>query len=398
MIIVTLHKTSNVDSFANDLNGAGYAFQQMTALRNIYIVEDVDSQTFSLAGHPSVRSVEDDNEDAELCAVSVQNISLDATTYKITGDAWALPRICRRKAPWSIKRPEKIISTDYQYARTGQGVDIYIYDTGIRGTEDDFSGRAFNLDGSVADNYSTGHGHYVAGCAAGARYGVAKEATIWDVLWSTNAATRVTEINDILNHYQGRSGLDRPAVFNGSYGGIGATTAELDAIDTLIDAGIICCFAAGNFRNNTDFEEFWPATGVDDCVAVGGTAMNDTMFYDRRYGTSYGQQVDIYAPSQYSESTPPAGNRSGTSFGSPYTAGVLACMLQGYRRLTSRAQVQALKAKLLVNATQGAIDFTESMNGAASANNNNRMLYLDPYIEFEEISGLVPIGETQPLP
>jgi hypothetical protein len=71
----------------------------------------------------------------------------------------------------------------------GKGVDLYVLDTGIRLSHDDFQGRAINFRGEDTSPYVgralatdfQGHGTHVAGIAAGVRGGMAPWANVVNV-------------------------------------------------------------------------------------------------------------------------------------------------------------------------------------------------------------------------
>ncbi|KAK9764153.1 hypothetical protein K7432_008576 [Basidiobolus ranarum] len=84
--------------------------------------------------------------------------------------SWDLPRISERaldtSAPYNYPDP------------AGQGVDVYIIDTGINVSHNEFGGRAtlpisFISGESTADLH--GHGTHISGTIGGATYGVAKK-------------------------------------------------------------------------------------------------------------------------------------------------------------------------------------------------------------------------------
>jgi cerevisin len=91
------------------------------------------------------------------------------------------------RAPWNLARisQRSFQSSNYVYDnRAGQGVDVYVLDTGVNLKHVEFGGRA--IFGASFNGYSGagdlhGHGTHVAGTVASRAYGVAKAATIIDV-------------------------------------------------------------------------------------------------------------------------------------------------------------------------------------------------------------------------
>ena len=88
-----------------------------------------------------------------------------------TNAPWNLDRIDQRALPWN---------SIYNYAGSGAGVHVYILDTGIRTTHQEFGGRASVGYDAIGDgqngNDCNGHGTHVAGIVGGSTWGVAKQA------------------------------------------------------------------------------------------------------------------------------------------------------------------------------------------------------------------------------
>ena len=220
-------------------------------------------------------------------------------------DFWHLDRI--------TKQDRQYLNGEYSYTQTGDGVDIYVIDTGVRGASrptgnnaalhpelydpdfiSDLNGaseqqnyRVFqmsNYSGSYGTNNEddNGHGTYCAILAAGRTAGVAKNAKIYaaKAFNSSNSGS----FSAILSAYQAvidhndsghvdYKGNTRPAIINASFGptipnenypyvelndagGDSGTDEEiLDDIEgTISDShSIIVCRSAGNgFKNSSD--------------------------------------------------------------------------------------------------------------------------------------------------
>jgi subtilisin family serine protease len=184
--------------------------------------------------------------------------------------------------------------------------------------------------------------------------------------------------------------------FKWSLGNGVPSPATVAAYDEFIGSGLIICVAAGNSRENLDNEYAFPGESHPDIIVVGATDAYDypmwLPFKIATLGTATGTAVDIYAPG--TRLPLPSGLSrgtvvdSGTSFASPYVCGLVACMLEGYQRLTSIEQVQAVVQKLIDNSTKDILRFDGYYDGTVV---NNRLAYLDPFVEIEEIEGLIKV-------
>ena len=183
----------------------------------------------ALADDPRVESVEADQE-----------VEAFATQ---TGATWGLDRIDQRDLP---------LNSTYNYNQTGQGVNAYIIDTGVRATHQQFTGRMGNGFTAVNDGQGTndcnGHGTHVAGTVGGTTYGVAKQVTLH--------AVRVLNCQGSGSNSGVIAGVDwvtqnhvKPAVANMSLGG-GVSSALDTAVANSIAAGVSYAIAAGNSNAN----------------------------------------------------------------------------------------------------------------------------------------------------
>jgi subtilisin family serine protease len=106
---------------------------------------------------------------------------LIANVYK---EGIAYVESIQNSATWGLDRIDQFSNTldgNYSYSQTGQGVDIYVIDSGIIETHTEFIGRIpyHGFAPGINNIYDChGHGTHVAGTAAGTTYGVAKSARI----------------------------------------------------------------------------------------------------------------------------------------------------------------------------------------------------------------------------
>lgn len=113
----------------------------------------------------------------------------DAVHYVVEDIILNSQEMVQTSAPsWGIDRIDQRHGTDGDYrfpSKQGQGVTIYVIDTGMDISHSDIVGRASHgptFIGNTSDpNDSNGHGTFVAGVCCGTRYGVAKQAEIVSV-------------------------------------------------------------------------------------------------------------------------------------------------------------------------------------------------------------------------
>jgi len=277
-------------------------------------------------------------------------MTADATQ---TNPPWGLDRIDQRNLP---------LNATYNYNWTGSGVRVYVIDTGIRTSHNQFGGRASNVfdafGGSGAD--CNGHGTHVSGTVGGSTYGVAKSALLRGV--------RVLDCNGSGSTSGVIAGVDwvrvnriDPAVANMSLGG-GASTALDNAVNNLSNSGVTIAVAAGNSNANACNSS--PSRAAN-AITVGSTTSTDA----RSSFSNFGTCLDLFAPgssilsSWYTSNTATA-TLSGTSMASPHVAGVAAL----YKQANPSASPTTIRNAIVNNATANVV--TNPGTGSP-----NRLLY-----------------------
>lgn len=272
-----------------------------------------------------------------------------------TNATWGLDRSDQRNLP---------LNSTYNADGNAQGVPVYVVDTGVLASHQDFAGRVKAGYTAVSDGNGTtdcnGHGTHVAGTIAGTKYGIAKSASIIPV--------RVLDCNGSGTTSTVIAGLDwvasqnpRNAVVNLSLGG-GTSTALDDAINRVVNKDIVVVVAAGN--NNADACNYSPSR-VPAAITVGATTNQD----QRANYSNYGKCLDVFAPGSnitsdwYSSNTATA-TASGTSMASPHVAGLAAIL----RAIYTGENVSQITNRILNKATTNKV--TDSQTGSP-----NRLLY-----------------------
>ncbi|MGP4052496.1 S8 family peptidase [Streptomyces sp. 2A115] len=291
-------------------------------------------------------------------ARQAKRLAADSQVAAVSQDATVAVEHQQSNPPWGLDRiDQQDLPLDRSYTwpeSAGQGVTVYVIDTGVRVTHKEFGGRA-SYGWDFVDNDATaqdgmGHGTHVAGTVAGTTYGVAKQAKI--------VAVRVLDNEGAGTLSQLIAGIDwvtknaqKPAVANMSLGGL--ADAQLDAaVRNSIASGVSYAVAAGN--DGLPASLYSPAR-VKEAITVGASDKRDA----RADFSNWGARLDLFAPgvnvtsASYASDTGKA-TFSGTSMASPHAAGAAALYLADNAWATPADVSKALAERAATGKISGA--------------------------------------------
>jgi subtilisin family serine protease len=218
----------------------------------------------------------------------------------------------------------------FQVTETGQGVHVYLLDSGVREDHTEFGDRA-SVDLSVVSDSDepgdcAGHGTHVAGTVGGKHYGVARKVRLHSVrVMDCNGEGPMSAvIRGVEWITQNRRS---PAVAVMSISGETTLLALDAAVTTSIQSGVTYVVAAHNRAR--DACHYSPAR-IPEAITVGAA----NPLSDMRYVTSnHGPCLDLFAPGTAILSAgiscdSASARLSGTSMAAAHVAGVAALYLQ----------------------------------------------------------------------
>ncbi|KAI8979524.1 serine protease [Mycotypha africana] len=276
------------------------------------------------------------------------------------GAPWGLARISTRDR-LSLRNFNKY---NYDKSSAGEGVKVYVIDTGINVKHVDFEGRAIwgkTIPKNDEDVDGNGHGSHCAGTIAGKKYGVAKKAIPVAVkVLSSNGSGSMSDVVKGVDWATGEYLKEKAQAqkngkkFKGSAANMslgGGKSPSLDAtVNGAVEAGLVFAVAAGN--DNKDACNYSPAR-AQKAITVGAS----TIFDERAYFSNYGECVDVFAPGLNIESVWNTNDHatntiSGTSMASPHVAGLAAYLLS---MAPEDTKPQDIKKQILELSTRNAL-------------------------------------------
>lgn len=278
------------------------------------------------------------------------------TTLQAGLPNWALDRVDERFTPLDNK---------YDYGHDGSGVTVYVLDTGIRLTHNEFGGRAtqdtdfVTTDPNVNFPNCTGNGHgtTMASLIGGEKYGVAKGVDL--------VAMRVLDCNGFTDDGEVAAGLNevtaqklanpnRPMVANLSLAMNGRDTVVDFAVSQAVNAGVVVVASAGN--DGEDSCNVSPGRTAE-VINVGAVESQGDRWDDNDGTSAFGTCIDLYAPGKNVKGANNGTNSGSTSVkGTSPAAALVSGMAARYLSVYPDATPQQVETALVAAATSGVLN------------------------------------------
>jgi len=356
----------------------------------------LETEHFSMGGSPVPPAEDTPSETRD------QDNAGDKLRLRSTG-IWFPEQI--RGAPWHLQALSagQLISNLRDWAGSayqmyynqgggsGQGVNVYVVDSGVNTGHPKFGGRAVNFtkgyacgDGSCFMDY-VGHGTAVAGLVGGKLTGTAQGATIVNVKAffknskgksSTNQVWLVNALQDILSEHL--ANLQNPpagwtgSVVNLSWGREYTPDASIgNLINSMYYAGITVVAGAGNDRDKGgNADNMWPCNMNTICVG----AINSAYLQD--WYSNPGGNVTVFAPGTNVYTLDNLSGdilkHTGTSMATPLVAGIIATFV-GWESLRTGCVDDVNKARARLGANMLTGQLSDSKNGADLGGSSNNL-------------------------
>jgi len=282
--------------------------------------------------------------------------------------------------PWHLDRDDQErLPLDFKYNYPLSSVPIYVMDSGVRVTHDEFDElpprvtAVKNTVPNVPNEDCTGHGTAVASIAGGKTKGVAKRSPIRSVKVDDcqSTATETTVVDGLL-WLATDSSVPRPAVVNMSFSFFGQMPGLNAAVEVGVITGLTFVVAAGNHRGDgCNRTPNHLAESVPGVIVVAATDQLDTQWSESNWGacvTLFAPGTAIEAASHQADNLYVPEPVNGTSYSAPQVAGAAAMILTDHPTYTP-AQV---RAALVADATRGVITLLPNRPAP------NLLLYIPP--------------------
>lgn len=338
---------------------------------------EIHTTFFGYSAYLSKQQAEAISASEEVAYVEVDQMMHATAACTTQGDAvWGLNR---------ISEVTPALTGKFVYDTTaGNAAEVFVVDTGIRVTHNEFLNDAGATRAKWGANYvdtqntdCNGHGTHVAGTIGGRLYGVAKKSTVIavKVLSCSGSGSNAGVISGVQYAANTNNRKGKYAVANMSLGG-GYSKALNDAVAAAVKAGITFVVAAGN--DDADACSYSPASEAS-AISVGATLIEDEKQKQkdtRAEFSNYGTCVHVFAPgtlikSAWYTSNTATNTISGTSMAAPHVAGVVALNLGINPNLTPAAA----KTQIVQSANSGLIDLACLGTTSACAKSPNLILH-----------------------